>query len=256
MLRPRPASRASRRSLPAALCALVLLLLPHALPAQTVPAVPPAQPLALRLVGIVVRDGGEALATIEEPRTGRQTFYRVGDTVGEARLVRILEDRAVLVVGGTEVELRLAGIPDTSGPVAPTARAPAPPPEGRGEAVRRARQAARAETHPQVAAPAGNRLSMSREELARLGSSVDLAQYATAEGAEGLRVGDIPPDSLLARLGLLPGDIVRAVDRRPVGPSRSLQEALAAAAGTSRDAVVFEFDRNGQRAVRSLLIKK
>lgn len=238
------------------LCALVLVLLAHAPPAHAAPASPLARTLELRLVGIIVRDSGEALATIEEPRTGRQTFYRVGDTVGEARLLRILEDRAVLVVGGTEVELRLAGVPDSAAPVPSTVKAPAPPPEGRGEAVRRARQAARAESHPQGAPPAGNRLSMSRDELARLGSSADLAQYATPEGADGLRVGDIPPDSLLARLGLRPGDIVRAVDRRPVGPSRSLQEALAAAAATPRDAVIFEFDRDGQRAVRSLLIKK
>lgn len=236
--------------------ALLLPLLPGELLAQSPPAPALAQAQALRLVGVVVRDTGEALATIEDPRTGREAFYRVGDSVGEARLVRILEDRAVLAVAGTEVELRLAGVPDPATAMPPAAKAAAPVPEGRGEAMRRVRQAARAEAHPQGAPPAGNRLSMSRDELARLGSSAELAQYAVPDGADGLRVGDIPPDSLLARIGLQPGDIVRAVDRRPVGPARSLQEALAAAAGTSRGAVVFEIERNGQRAVRSIVINK
>ena len=80
----------------------------------------------------MIRETGDALATIEEPRTRRQTLYRVGDAIGEARLVRILEDRAVLVVDGTEVELRLAGIPNPDAPGARSAQAGAPEIASRG----------------------------------------------------------------------------------------------------------------------------
>ena len=94
--------------------ALAVLLLPSVLVAQTPGSGGNAEAPRLRLVGVVmIRETGDALATIEEPRTRRQALYRVGDAIGEARLVRILEeDRAVLVVDGTEVELRLAGIPN------------------------------------------------------------------------------------------------------------------------------------------------
>ena len=70
-------------------------------PAQD--AVPQAKPV---LYGLVLSDdAGLGLAYLEDPRTGRITGYRVGDSLANGRVERIERDRVLIRQGGELVEV-------------------------------------------------------------------------------------------------------------------------------------------------------
>lgn len=84
------------------------------------------------LVGVVMPEGGEPMAILEDPATRQQELYPLGATIGNVRLTRILRDRVVLTSGGSEVEVRLAR--PSSLPTASTAR-PSPLPVRQGRRI-------------------------------------------------------------------------------------------------------------------------
>jgi type II secretory pathway component PulC len=212
-------------------------------------------PPDVRLVGVILREGQAPVALIETPRPQRQALYRVGDTVGEARLERILEDRAILSYRGEEVVLRLAGSPAAPAPT-PAAR-PSGPASAAGprdsEVTARLRELARrlrdnpgdAEASAEMRQlRAGQRPAPVRaSDLAQGSAAPDVAAALPVEG--GVRVVEVSEEGLLQRLGLRPGDIVRRVNRRPVGPERSLGEALGEAAAAGSERLQIDLTRDG-----------
>src|SRR5262249_35718428 len=66
-----------------------------------------AQPPRLSGVVLGVQDGG--IAYMEDPQTGRVRAVRVGESVGDAEVVRIEADRVILQKGGDALEIRLSG---------------------------------------------------------------------------------------------------------------------------------------------------
>jgi type II secretory pathway component PulC len=91
------------------------------------PAAPeaPAPPApSLLLVGVIMPDGGEPVAILEDPATHEQEIYPLGAQIGNVRLTKILRDRVVLTSGGSDIEVRLAGSPS---PPPGAARRPGPP---------------------------------------------------------------------------------------------------------------------------------
>ena len=63
------------------------------------------------LVGVVMPDGGEPKAILEDPTTHEQAIYPLGAQIGNGHLTKILRDRVVLTTDGGQVEVRLAGSP-------------------------------------------------------------------------------------------------------------------------------------------------
>jgi general secretion pathway protein C len=170
--------------------------------------VPTATADALRLWG-VGRRGREAQAVIEDPATGRQDLYRVGDHVGDARITAIEWDRVTIAVGGREEVLALS----------PPATEPA------------------AEAPPAALAPAGdarirrtgeNAFVVDRRALTGADSMSGLLTQlrAVAEVHDGrpagFRLFHIRDDSLFARLGLRDGDVVQRVNGEPVAEPAAL----------------------------------
>lgn len=230
-------------------------------PAPTRPvAPPPAKPAPgtpapgtttpnIRLVGVILKEGQASIALIETPQQ-RQGLYRVGDTVGEARIEQIHEDRAVVSFRGEHVVLRLTTSPSAAppGPVPPPAASrPAEP-----DANARLRDLARRlRDNPNDAEASAEMRRLRGEQRAAPVSARDLSQASAASDVasaqpveDGVRVTEVNEEGLLARLGLRPGDIVRRVNERPVGPGHSLGEALAEAAMGS-DSVQIELTRGG-----------
>jgi hypothetical protein len=71
----------------------------------------------LILVGVVLGAEDDAIAVIENQRTGGQRLYHVGEQVGALVVLAIKPDRAVLRGGDEQVELRLATARRTTTPV-------------------------------------------------------------------------------------------------------------------------------------------
>jgi len=88
--------------------------------AKATPATPVAPPRPY-LHGVVVHREG-SLAYLEDPRTRKVYAYRVGDIVGEGKVVEILEDRVVITRAGERIEVLLR---DPSKPKVPAAATPA-----------------------------------------------------------------------------------------------------------------------------------
>jgi hypothetical protein len=73
------------------------------------------------LYGLILSDdAGLGLAYLEDPRTGRITGYRVGDSLANGRVERIERDRVLIRQGGELVEVLM----NRSHTLAPTDRVP------------------------------------------------------------------------------------------------------------------------------------
>ena len=86
------------------------------------------------------------------------------------------------------------------------------------------------------------------------GTSVSLGAARPGPRGQGLRVRSVYPDSPAARAGLEPGDVVVAIDGRPVEGRDDFDTALASA-GTGR-ALVVAFRRDGQERTARLTTER
>lgn len=166
---------------------------------------------SLRLWGVGL-DGHDARAVIEDTTTHRQELYRVGDTIGTARVTAIDWDRVTLTDAGIDDTLSLSP-PDSSPspsepPVAPAVQATA------DEHIRRT---------------AENAWVVDRREL--LGTSEGMSGVMTQLRAvaevrdghpAGFRLFQIRDDSLFAKLGLRDGDVVQRVNGAEVAEPAAL----------------------------------
>jgi general secretion pathway protein C len=172
-----------------------------------------ARPSALRLWGVAFT-GDEARAVVEDTASGRQDLYRVGDTIGEARVTAISWDRVTLAGPRGEETLELAAPAPTAEP--PAAEVPA-------TAVREAAAGDR------IRQTGENAFVVDRRELAGgvEGMSGLLTQLrAVAEVRDGrpagFRLFQIRAASLFARLGLRDGDVVQRVNGTAISEPAAL----------------------------------
>lgn len=86
-----------------------------------------AQSPPLRLYGVVIGAGDQAVAYLQDPGTGRVRGFRIGDSIGDGRVIGIEPDRVVVERGGETVQLRLGG----GGPAGSAPQAPPSAPAGR-----------------------------------------------------------------------------------------------------------------------------
>jgi len=167
----------------------------------------------LRLWGVGFR-GGEARAVIEDTASHHQDLYRVGDSVGGARLATIDWDHVTLAHPQGEETLELATAEPEASPPADARPADAP-------------QAARADAH--IRRTAENAFVVDRREITGAADNMSglLTQLrAVAEVTEGrpagFRLFEIAAGSLFSRLGLQDGDVVQRVNGTAIGDPAAL----------------------------------
>ena len=167
----------------------------------------------LRLWGVGFR-GGEARAVIEDTASHHQDLYRVGDSVGGARLAAIDWDHVTLAHPQGEETLELATAEPEAPPSADARPADAP-------------QAAHADAH--IRRTAENAFVVDRREITGAADNMSglLTQLrAVAEVAEGrpagFRLFEIAAGSLFSRLGLQDGDVVQRVNGTAIGDPAAL----------------------------------
>jgi general secretion pathway protein C len=210
-------------------------------PPRTPPptSTPARQPINLKLVGTVVGTADHTYAVIEDLSSKRQELYRLGDLVKEAKVIEITRNRVVLDNRGRREELlsfeKPEGGPPTSAEAPPRPaglpRLPAPvppPPEPRENEPGAEEQ--RPEDDVEIERVSENRWRISRndlvEQLDNLGAFMKdarLTPHFNAGQPDGFMLSNLPPTSLLARMGLRNGDIMKGVNGQKFG---SLEDVL------------------------------
>jgi general secretion pathway protein C len=186
----------------------------------------------LRLWGVGL-DGHEARAVIEDTTTHRQELYRVGDTIGSARVTAIDWDRVTLTDAGIDDALTLSP-PDATG--SSSELPPAPPMQTAAEErIRRTSENAWVVDRREVVGTEG--LS---------GLMTQLRAVAEVEDGRpaGFRLFQIDGESIFRRLGLQDGDVVQRVNGHPIGDPATLLAFLGRLRTEPR--VALDIRRGGQ----------
>lgn len=161
--------------------------------------------LQLSLLGTIAGDEQSARAIIEDLQKREQNLYRMGDTVQNAVVSRILRGKVVLRVDGRDEILTMD--------------------EKKKDAGRESVQRNRPTRRTTATEPAGNRntVTLDRQEITEsldnigdILSQVRVEPFMQDGKAAGLQVSDIAPDSIFERMGLMDGDIVQAVNNRQI----------------------------------------
>ncbi|MDG5487181.1 type II secretion system protein N [Sphingomonas sp. BGYR3] len=206
---PRPAS-------PAVDVAPALALAPFG---QTNPA-DAAQPtqIAATLKGVFFARPESMSRVIIQVGEEKPREYAVGQSIAGAQITAILRDRAILNNGGRAEYLAL---PDPFAP-SPGSAAPAaasPPPAGQSPMGT-----------PSPAATAG------APDAARVQAILSKLQASPVQGGYAVGAPGLP--------GLKPGDVIRSINRRPLGDAGAAREAMASA--LQRGSADVEIQRDGQ----------
>ena len=166
----------------------------------------------LRLWGVGFR-GGEARAVIEDATSNRQELYRVGDSVGGARLAAIDWDHVTLARPQGEETLELATAEGGSAPAPDRGVADGAPPSV-DEHIRRTAENAFVVDRREIAGAADNMSGL----LTQLRAVAEVAEGRPA----GFRLFEIAGGSLFSRLGLQDGDVVQRVNGTAIGDPAAL----------------------------------
>jgi general secretion pathway protein C len=192
---------------------------------QKAQAVPPERPktesgreVSLRLLGTVVDEGGASYAIIENPGVRSQDVYRVGDSIGDARVERIMQNRVVVLNGGVSqtLELALTGGHPVAGNVVASAPAPVPTSASSGAVLR--------------ATSPTERLINARASVANQNKALEFLQrmklspHRTNGEVDGLAISGLAGSPLAQLSGLQDGDVVQRINGHPVpGLAKAVQ---------------------------------
>jgi general secretion pathway protein C len=164
------------------------------------------EPTSLKVVllGTVTGDEESAFAVVEETDKRKQGLYRVGDSIQDAIVKRILRGKVVIRAGDKDEILTME------------------------EA-----SASRTDRRPSIEAPVdrGRTITVSRSELEssleninELLSQVRVRPHYKDGDPDGLRVDRIKPGSIFSKLGLRNGDVVQGINGEPIeGPDDILE---------------------------------
>jgi general secretion pathway protein C len=200
--------------------------------------------LNVTLLGTVTGTPKNAYAVIEEKTNRKQGLFKVGDSIQNAVVKRILRGKVILTVGDKDEILTM----DEAGPKAPannrvasrssTSKGPGNTRSGTRLPAPRSK-------------PGQTVINVDREDIDEsltninsLLSQVRIRPHFREGKPDGLAVSKIKSDSIFAKLGLQEGDVVQAVNDQTI---RSPDDVLALykklRAGS---AVAIQIDRNGR----------
>jgi len=175
--------------------------------------VSPARPrLALRLWGIGMH-ADRAYAVIEDPATGRQALYRVGDEIGDARIDAIAWDHVVLRRPGGDESLPMTTEPSAPAPGGGEPGEPPPP---------RAPDATIRQTGPDAFIVERAALTGAVDNTSGLLTQLRAVPEVADGRPVGFRLFQINPESVFTRLGLRNGDVVQRVNGTTLANPASL----------------------------------
>lgn len=170
--------------------------------------------LQLRLWGTITGDGEEtAYAVIEDTSRRRQPqhLYREEDTIGDAVIKKILRERVVLTVNGSDEVLEMEEILDH-------ARA------GQTETQSRRAQTSRlASESEQEFSIDRDRVEEALADVGNLMRQVRVRPYFEDGNPEGVLLSGVRRNSIFEDMGLQSGDVIKGINGNPI---RSVDDAM------------------------------
>lgn len=167
-----------------------------------------ATKLNITLLGTVSGVDETAVAVIQEPAKRSQSLYKIGDTVQNATIVKILRGKVILSVGGKNqvltMEENTAGSKQTFGSRSPRTPTRSPSPA----------------TTPASTSTITLERTMVNEALndvTKLLSQVRVRPHYRDGKPDGLMLTQIRPNTIFTRLGLRNGDVIQNVGGQQIG---------------------------------------
>jgi len=168
--------------------------------------------LGLKLIGTVAGDDAAiSFAIIDNKKTRKQELYHEGDKAGEVLIKRILRNRVVIDAGRGDELLTLELLQDSG--------------------KRLDLSSVQQQTETTVQSNGRHRdLQLDRKEVEAsladiegLIQQVNLTPYTLGNQPQGFMITEIPPDSVLTKMGLRSGDVVKAInDKTVTGPDEAV----------------------------------
>ncbi|MGH8060016.1 MAG: type II secretion system protein GspC, partial [Candidatus Entotheonellia bacterium] len=180
----------------------------------------------LKLVGTVVGSADHTYAVIEDLGTKKQDLYRLGDLIRESKIVEIARQRVLIDTRGRREELLSFQQLESGGPAASESGARPPIASRPGAQIQESkpRPEDAAEEEDEVQQVGENTWRVSRDELSEqfdnLGQHLTearLTPHFTAGQPDGFMLTNIPKNSVLERIGLRNGDILKGVNGQKFG---------------------------------------
>lgn len=177
---------------------------------------------AFDLKGTIAVDQYMGYAIVEEKGKGKQKFYRIGEMIGSARLIRITRNTAVLKGGEKEFVMKIKGLAE-GGMMEKSSR------PGNGIAISK------------------QEVTQSLGDLKSIMSQAVVRPFISEGVQQGFIVSNIVPGSLYQKLGLQNGDVVVDVNNKKLESADDiLQMVNAMQEGGS---VSVNLMRNGKKEI-------
>jgi general secretion pathway protein C len=169
----------------------------------------------LRLKGTVAGDTGYQAAIFENTSTNEQSLYRVGERVGDAELVKVDKDKAVIRRDGRDITLEIFEDEATAAVKAPPAPFSKAGPEngGNGQIVK--------SVGPNSYVIERELLSRQLSDLNQILSQVVIRPIEIG-GTSGFQLASVRRGSLVQKLGFNRGDIIISINEVPVSSPEDL----------------------------------
>jgi len=183
------------------------------------------QPLPFRLLGTVASEERDSYAVLEATETKVQDIYRVGQTIGDARIDRIEQNRVVVLRDGRRevLELVLTAQPPAPTPAAAVAALPpAVAPPGPEDLVRVATNGNR-QINTAVSSSEASHAAQSFLRRIRLSPSIVDGESV------GLSISGLEDSTMAQLIGLKDGDVIQSVNRHPVTSRSKAVQVLSKA---------------------------
>jgi general secretion pathway protein C len=163
--------------------------------------------LGFWLVGIVVaEDPAITFAIVEHEKASEQRVYRQGERANGVLIKRILRDVVIVDAGQGDRRLPLQQGPATEG--ARIAQNPEPRLRVQKDAARDQPISGRY----RIVSLDRNDVAAALADVNRVLGQVDLSPVTQSEQPAGFRITGIPPASILSRMGLRDGDVIKGID--------------------------------------------
>jgi len=167
--------------------------------------------LQIDLLGTVAGDGTYNYAIIEEKDKKKQRLLKVGDTIGNATLARVMRNAVVLKVGDREEVLKMKK---------PEDRAPARAERIPGRVPPPAAEARDTGTPPPESGSQADVLNILTQ--ARLSPHISMGSSGKPDG---VAVSNIRQGSVLQNIGLVNGDVIQEVNGKAISNPSDIVDA-------------------------------
>ena len=198
----------------------------------------PETELNLELKGTITGDDKDSFAIIEDKDKRKQDLYRLDDTIEDAKLVKILDDRVVLMRNGREESL-IMSYDKNSPPVGK------PLPRKKATGVKRI-SATKYELDREA-------ITGAMGDLTTIMTELNVKPYYVSGEPAGFQVTRITPGSLINKMGLRNGDIVKSINNKMIDSPQQAMELYQQLQSDS--SLVIEIERRGRKKTYNYEIK-